>query len=383
MPLHGHFDVVGGISGDMTLGAFIDALPHLEQSLRDDLSAFGVLDHVTLTIRKERVMGLHVTRIDVEVASDAPPTHHWHDIRAFINRADANPKVKMLAIDIFTHLAEAEAQCHGVPVDHVHFHEIADWDSLADIIGIASCVVHSGIESWSCSALPPGSGRVKTAHGLLPVPAPATVLLLRGFELSNDDEAGERITPTGAAVLKTLVSTPKAAAPSGWLNEIGISAGARSLAQKPNILRLFVSEVAIDKRGDTVTRLSFDIDDMTAEELSVALDQIREAPFVLDAGYHVGFGKKGRMRFCIEVLGIAGQENNLIDLCFAETSTIGLRIDDCHRRVLERLDAPENVKRVRRPNGVTAKIESDSLAATKTLNDRRTHSRDTEQQNES
>ncbi|WP_319410887.1 LarC family nickel insertion protein [uncultured Cohaesibacter sp.] len=383
MPLHGHFDVVGGISGDMTLGAFLDAFPHLEQGLRKDLAEFGISDHVELTVRKDKVMGLQVTRVDVDVATDAPPTHHWRDIRAFISNASANPDVKALAIAIFAHLAEAEAICHGVDVEKVHFHEVADWDSLADIIGVASCVIGSGIESWSCSALPPGSGRVQMAHGLLPVPAPATCQLLKGFEMSQDDEEGERITPTGAAILKTLVTTPRASAPAGWLGELGVSAGSKSLVRQPNILRLFVSDISIDKRGDMVTRLSFDIDDMTAEEMSLALDRIRQAPFVLDAGYHVGFGKKGRMRFCVEILGIAGHGDSLIELCFAETSTIGLRVDECRRSILERLDAPENVKRVRRPNGVTAKTESDSLAQISGLKDRRATSRETERQNES
>ena len=378
MTLHGHFDVAGGISGDMAMGVLLDAFPALESGLRADLAACGVLAHVDIDISTTKVMGLVARHISVSVASDAPPTHHWRDIRAFIETSACPAPVRDRAIAIFTLLAEAEAVCHGVPVDDVHFHEIADWDSLADIVGIASLIERSGIRSWSCSDLPRGNGTVSTAHGLLPVPAPATAELLKGFRLFADDELGERITPTGAAILKHLVTAPMASAPGGQLKQIGTSAGKRRLEKRPNILRLFVTEAEQAGHGDLVARLSFEIDDMTAEELSIALDRIRQSELVLDAGYQVGFGKKGRMRFTIDVLGRADRQEELIALCFSETSTIGLRIDTSTRRVLPRLDAPAGTKRVARPGGDTAKIESDSLAQTPTLKARRKLTRDVE-----
>lgn len=371
MSLHGHFDVVGGISGDMALGAMLDAFPELEGALRSDLEACGVLAHVDLTVASGKVMGLMARQVTVGVIPGAPPTHHWHDIRSFLETSNGPPAVRDRAVAIFSGLAEAEAICHGVAVDDVHFHEIADWDSLADIVGIASLTVRSGISSWSCGALPLGNGTVMSAHGLLPVPAPAISQLIKGFRLAADDEQGERVTPTGAAILRHLVADPKAAPPGGWLAATGVSAGQRRLLKRPNILRLFVTEAPEDGVGNMVARLSFEIDDMTAEELSLALDRIRQPPWVLDAGYQVGFGKKGRMRFCVDVLGQAEHAEELIGLCFAETSTIGLRADTCQRRVLTRLEAPDGIKRVKRPGGDTAKIESDSLAAVPTLKARR------------
>ncbi len=379
MSLHGHFDVVGGISGDMSLGAMLDAFPELEGDLRSDLDACGVLPHVTIEVASTKVMGLVVRQAKVSVVPGAPPTHHWHDIRAFIENSACPPAVRDRAIAIFTGLAEAEAVCHGVAVDDVHFHEIADWDSLADIVGVASLIERCGVASWSCGALPLGNGTVMTAHGLLPVPAPATAELLKGYRLTADDELGERITPTGAAILRHLVTDPGAASAGGWLKATGVATGQRRLVKRPNILRLFVTETAEVGVGDLVQRLSFEIDDMTAEELSISLERIRQSEWVLDAGYQVGFGKKGRMRFTVDVLGRADHGEDLVALCFAETSTIGLRVDTCQRRVLTRLPAPEGAKRVRRPGGDTAKVESDRLASVPTLKARRRRVRDVEQ----
>lgn len=371
MTLHGHFDIVGGISGDMALGALLDAFPHLEEPLRADLRACGILDHAELQVTTSSVMGLRVRRARVGVLNGAPPTHHWRDIRAFLERADCQSDIRVHALAIFTHLAEAEALCHGVDVDDVHFHEIADWDSLADIVGVASLIVRSGIKGWSCSALPLGNGTVRSAHGILPVPVPATAELLKGFRFGHDDEQGERVTPTGAAILRHLVIEPKAGPPVGWLSTTGTGAGERRLARHPNILRLLVSELSEQGEGDMITRLAFDIDDMTPEEISVALDRIRAQPGILDAGYQVGIGKKGRMRFSVDVLVAGGHEEEAIMLCFAETATIGLRVESHLRRVLMRLHGPSGIKRVARPGGNTAKIESDLVATEPTLKARR------------
>jgi len=374
---HGHLDALGGISGDMALGALLDAFPDLEEPLRADLGACGVLDHVSLEVSAANVMGLQVRRVKVSVRGNAPPTHHWHEIRSYLEAATCPPEVRDHALAIFGLLARAEAVCHGVDVEEVHFHEVADWDSLADIVGVASLVARSGITGWSCSTLPLGSGTVMSAHGMLPVPAPATAELLKGFEFRQDVEPGERITPTGAAILRHLVHDP-ADRPSGRLTAVGTGAGERRLQKTPNILRLLVTEQPEEGNGDVVTRLSFEIDDMTPEELAVALDKIRAHPGILDAGYHVGIGKKGRMRFSVDVLAASSHTEDAIALCFAETATIGLRIDQPVRRVLTRLDGPDGVKRVARPGGNTAKIESDRVASTPTLKARRHMSADVE-----
>lgn len=374
---HGHLDAIGGISGDMALGALLDTFPHLEDPLRADLGACGILDHVSLEVSTADVMGLRVRRAKVGVRGDAPPTHHWREIRSFLETAKCLPEIRAHALAIFELLAQAEAVCHGVDIEAVHFHEVADWDSLADIVGVASLVARCGITRWSCSSLPLGSGTVMSAHGILPVPAPATAELLKGFEVRQDAELGERITPTGAAILRHLVDTA-GGRPAGRLAAVGTGAGERRLLKTPNILRLLVTEPTEEGNGDLVTRLSFEIDDMTPEELAVALDKIREPSWILDAGYGVGVGKKGRMRFSVDVLAASGHAEEAIALCFAETATIGLRVDQPLRRILTRLDTPPGVKRVARPGGATAKIESDLVASIPTLKARRQRSADVE-----
>ena len=291
---------------------------------------------------------------------------------------------KAVALSIFGALAAAEAACHGVDVEEVHFHEIADWDSLADIVAAASLVATSGAATWSVADLPIGSGRALTQHGPVPIPAPATARLLEGFAVFDDGVAGERVTPTGAAILRSL-SPSQAARPAGALLRTGVGAGTRDLPGVANICRLLVLETAAP-HGDAVSEIAFEIDDMTPEEISVALDRIREGAGVVDAGYTLGYGKKGRARYAVTVLARAEAADGAADLCLAETSTLGVRIGRAARRVLAR--APGEFEGVRtktatRPAGRTAKAESDDLADVQTLKARRAVAHAAEQAAES
>jgi len=178
MAKHLHLDVTGGIAGDMFLSAMLSACPELRGAMLDDLRAAGVLEHVTLSIDTVREKGFAAVRVKVTTASDAPPTSQWRDIRAFIDGSGLDAPVKARALAIFALLAEAEATCHGVAPDDVHFHEIADWDALMDVTAAGSiCAALSGA-TVSLAALPLGGGLVETAHGKLPVPAPATLAVV-------------------------------------------------------------------------------------------------------------------------------------------------------------------------------------------------------------
>ncbi|MCP1168447.1 LarC family nickel insertion protein, partial [Limimaricola sp. ASW11-118] len=199
MSRHMHIDALGGLSGDMFAAAMLSALPEAAERLRADLHDAGLDEHVALDIAEIRKSGFAATQLSFDIAAEAPPTHHWSDIRRMIEATALRAPVKQAAIAIFTGLAEAEAACHGIAVERVHFHEIADWDSIADIIAAASLIDSAGAASWSCSELPLGGGRVRTQHGLIPVPVPATAHLLTGFRFVDDGVAGERVTPTGAA----------------------------------------------------------------------------------------------------------------------------------------------------------------------------------------
>ncbi|MGX9848982.1 nickel pincer cofactor biosynthesis protein LarC [Limimaricola litoreus] len=372
MSRHMHIDALGGLSGDMFAAAMLSALPEAAERLRADLHDAGLDEHVALDIAEIRKSGFAATQLSFDIAAEAPPTHHWSDIRRMIEATALRAPVKQAAIAIFTGLAEAEAACHGIAVERVHFHEIADWDSIADIIAAASLIDSAGAASWSCSELPLGGGRVRTQHGLIPVPVPATAHLLTGFRFVDDGVAGERVTPTGAAILRHLAPR-QGAAPAGLvLRGSGTGAGQRELEGIPNICRLLCFETADDR--DLVGSIAFEIDDMTPEEISVALDRIRAGEGVLDAGYTLGHGKKSRIRYNVTVLSQPHLVEDVARLCLEETSTIGLRLEPLRRQILRRRAGRVQglrSKTVDRPGGATTKIESDDLAGIATLAARR------------
>jgi uncharacterized protein (DUF111 family) len=301
----------------------------------------------------------------------------WSELEPWIAALDLEPAIRANVLAIFRHLAEAEARAHGVTPAEVHFHEVADWDSVVDIIAAASLAARSRVASWSVASLPLGAGTIAGAHGVLPIPAPATVQLLKGFYVHRDDEPGERVTPTGAAILRHLVRDPIAAPWTGCIVGHGAGAGTRKMRSRPNILRVLAIDTA-HADSDQVGEVGFEIDDMTPEEISVALDRIRADDAVLDAAYHIDYGKKSRTRFAIRVLLRAGRDEHVADLCFRETATLGLRTGMAVRRILPRSDhhvAGLRVKRATRPGGTTAKTESDDLAGIEGLDARRANAR--------
>ncbi|HEY0885053.1 MAG TPA: LarC family nickel insertion protein [Ramlibacter sp.] len=414
---HVHLDAVGGVAGDMFVAAMLDALPDLRQRVFGDLAAVlpNGIGRPELT---EGLSGaLAVRRFGLVGASPAAPARHHHrghdhghhhghahdhdhgrpepagsdvqhahgtrfvDLAARIEAAPLHAGTAAQAVAILRRLAQAESRMHRVPVDEVHFHEVGDWDSLLDVVAAGSIAAALAGWTWSVSALPRGSGLVRTRHGLLPVPAPATTELLTGFSWRDDGLPGERVTPTGAAVLAHLVANPSLRLPDGLrLIASGMGAGTRELEGMPNVLRAVVH--AIDDRAavdDEVMVLSFDVDDMTGEEIGVAADRLRAAAGVLDVSLGLRIGKKGRPLHDFRLLVGPGQLESVTELCLRETSTIGLRWHRVQRRRLPRegdavaLDGGTlRRKRVQRPGGgTTVKVESDDLAGTDTLAARR------------
>jgi uncharacterized protein (TIGR00299 family) protein len=278
----------------------------------------------------------------------------FRDMVARIEAAPLAHGTAQHATAILRLLAEAEAAIHHVPVDQVHFHEIGDWDSLMDVTAAGSVAAALDGARWSVSALPRGDGLVRTRHGLLPVPAPATARLLEGFRWRDDGIGGERVTPTGAAILRHLVAAPDARV-SGRLEATGTGAGTRELPNQPNILRATVfAEVAGATGDEDILVLCFDIDDMTAEELGVASDRLRAVGGVRDLVLVPAIGKKGRPVHTFRLLVEPGAEDAVATACFTETSTIGLRWHTERRMVLPRaasVAGPLRVKTVTRPSG--------------------------------
>ena len=207
---HLHLDPIGGMSGDMFLGTMLDACPELFDGLVRMMRTAGLPDdwQVELNPAKDHAMTGSRLSIVPPASGKSRPTGTFLKIKEMLKDAGLAPNVLTRALDIFTHLAKAEAKAHGTPLENVHFHEVADWDSVADIVGAAFCIEAFPGASWSVGPIPLGGGRVQTSHGPLPVPAPATAELLKGFAVIDDGVSGERVTPTGAAILKSLAPSP-------------------------------------------------------------------------------------------------------------------------------------------------------------------------------
>ena len=416
---HIHLDALGGIAGDMFIAALLDAFPEHEAAVVASIRAAaferpvdgellrhndGVFQGRRFVVRDgsdsesrngdapDDSLGMPHAHSDAHDHSHdhshthahahghshahghAPPHHHhatWAAIRAHLEAAPIDGAVRHHALAIFAHLAAAEAHVHGMAVDAVAFHEVGAWDSIADIIGAAHLVAALGADAWTVSPLPLGSGRVRTAHGPLPVPAPATALLLEGFPVVQDGVGGERVTPTGAAIVRHLCTPGEPWAAPRVLSRSGVGFGTRTLAGVSNCVRVLVFDAgALDRGHDEVTVVEFEVDDQSAEDLAVGLERLRRHDAVLDVLQAPVFGKKGRVMTHVRLLAHPADLAAVIDACFRETTSIGLRYHVVQRATLSRTftEVAVGARRVRvksvdRPGGRTAKAEIEDVAA--------------------
>ncbi len=374
--MHIHLDLVGGLSGDMFISGMLDVFPELADGLDDVISTAGFADLVTLSLAPKNdgiLIGSHFT---VKAAADAHGHDHRHyrEIRRIISESPLDTPTRDAAIDIFHIIAEAEAAIHDKPIEDVAFHEVGAWDSIADVLCAAHLITTSGATSFSVSSLPLGRGQVKTAHGMLPIPAPATALILKGYAFHFDEPEGERITPTGAGIIRHLTQPVDQATHRGRLIKTGVGFGTRQFPGLSNIVRVMVFD-AIEPAEtrwlqDEVIALEFELDDQTPEDLATAIDAIRTHTAVLDVVQYGVLGKKGRQAISVRVLTRPADENIVIALCFEQTTTLGIRRAQYARSILRR--AADNVeyegtgyriKTAERPGQKTAKVEMDDLTA--------------------
>ncbi|MBX2806677.1 MAG: LarC family nickel insertion protein [Hyphomicrobiales bacterium] len=360
---HLHLDPLGGIAGDMFSAAMLDLMPAMEaKALAAGQALLG--DKVTTEILRDPVDGFAGRRLKVVCESGA---HHRRlpDVLSMIDRCDVLPdRARAIATGIFTKLAEAEAEVHGKPLESIHFHEVGAADSILDIALAGLLIDAAGAESWSVGALPLGGGTVKTEHGLMPVPAPATTLLLRGFDIHDDGVGGERVTPTGAAILAYLRDRMISIRPSGAIGRTGMGFGTRKLPAMPNMLRVLEIQGG-DEANDVVAVIEFELDDQTAEELACALDILRALGGVRDIVQTPCFGKKGRMVAAIRVLCEPSAREPVRDAIFSQTTTLGVREQIVTRHVLERWSEERGGVRVKgamRGDRASRKAEFDDLA---------------------
>ncbi len=379
-----HLDLVGGLSGDMFVAAMVDALPALGGTVLSELACVQPPGAALPTFREATSGGLRARRFGL--ASPVTPSHAhagtaYPSLRRRIADAPLSAPTRTHALALLALLAGAEASVHGIALDTVHFHELADWDSLLDLVAAGAIAAALDGARWTASAPPLGGGTVRTAHGLLPVPAPATSSLLTGYPWRDDGVAGERVTPTGAAILRHLVPATAcdAARPGGRLAAVGCGAGTREVPELPNVVRALVFERVAAASTDAVAIVEFDIDDMSGEEIALAAERLRAEPGVLDVSVGTRAGKKGRPLADFRLLGTPDAADAIARACFSETSTLGLRIREERRRLLPRSEvatavgsATLRVKVAERPAGRrTAKAAHDDVAAARGLGERR------------
>ncbi|MEM7694014.1 MAG: LarC family nickel insertion protein [Pseudomonadota bacterium] len=371
--MHLHFDPLGGAAGDMVVAALASARPDIWPRAAATLNAV-LPPSLTPTLTEGRSHGFAGTRFSLIGSAPPAPSRHA-DLAAHLAAHCPDAAVTTRAQGTLRRLAEAEATVHGVPVETVHFHEIGDWDTLADAVAAAALMEAMGATTLSVAPFPLGGGRVRSAHGPLPVPAPATAHLLRGFDITDDGIPGERVTPTGAAILAE--ATPGEA--SGRLVAVGAGLGTRDLSGVANLLRVLA--FAPTTQGAAVDVIECAVDDMTGEEIGHASAHLRGLSGVLDLALTPRQGKKGRPETLFTLLVAPHAREEAITALFEETATLGVRIRREARRTLPRhadQAAGIAIKRAERPGGATSKAEADDLAPLKTLAARRRAARTAE-----
>ena len=332
-----YFDAFSGVSGDMTVGAFLSLGVELER-LRSELSVLP-LGGYALRAGEKLVHGIRACKFDVDVAAHEHGHSHTHrayaDIRAMLTGSALQPRVRETALAIFARLAVAEGRVHGVSADAVTFHEVGALDSIVDIVGTAIGLAALDVESVYVSSLPLGSGTVTSQHGTIPVPAPATVELLRGFAVRVGDGSGELVTPTGAAIVAAL-ARPGAALPPMSIDAIGYGAGTRTLTDRPNLLRLLLGRAtAVAAAGDDLIEIATNIDDTSPELYEHVMEQLFAAG-ARDVWLAPAQMKKNRPGTVLHVLAEPAAREALATLVLRETSAIGLRFHPVRRVVLPR-----------------------------------------------
>jgi uncharacterized protein (TIGR00299 family) protein len=330
-----YFDCFSGISGDMVLGALVDAGADL-RAIEAELRKLG-LEGWSISASRVKRGEIFATRVEVETSEG----HHHRGLSIILQRIDnakLAPRAAERARKIFTRLAEAEAKVHQQPIEQVHFHEVGAVDSIVDIVGAAVGFELLGIDEFACSAFDVGAGQAQTAHGLLPVPAPATSELLKGAPMFSSGIVKELVTPTGAAIATTLASR-YAEIPKMTLKAIGYGAGSADLKEKANVLRLLIGESAVTEPAEywdaPVTVIETNIDDMSPQIYGYFVERALETG-ALDVFSCSAQMKKNRPGQLITILCEPPNVSRLIDLIFRETTTIGVRTHEVRRRTLAR-----------------------------------------------
>jgi pyridinium-3,5-bisthiocarboxylic acid mononucleotide nickel chelatase len=365
-------DAPTGLAGNMLLAALFDlGLP--QAAVEAPLAALGFHGRYRLALEQRHSGGLRGLHLEVQALEAEPPHRHWQALRALIAAAPLEPALQRRVLEVFGLLAEAEATVHGLAAEQVHFHEVGAIDALVDVVGVCAGLQHFGVQQLVCTPPPAGHGSVQTAHGSLPLPAPAVLELARRCAVplasSADFPAGELTTPTGLALMAALADR-FAEAPALRPHAVGVGLGSRRL-DRPNLLRLVLAEplepasaAEVAAHGshaapqlEPLLQQQAQIDDASAEDLAVLAEQLRAAGALEVFSQPVQM-KKGRLGTLLTVLARPEQANSLREVWWRHGTSLGVREQVQQRWALPRqllqLDTPwgvVRVKRATRPDG--------------------------------
>lgn len=349
-------DCGSGISGDMTLAAFIDLGVPLEW-LQKSLARLP-LDGFDITVSSVFRNGLAARKVDVAVRS-GQPSRNYAVIRSLIAASPLSERVRKLSLAMFEKIARAEAVVHSCPLDQVHFHEVGGVDALVDMIGTALCAEYLDVKKAVAAFVPLGSGQVKCSHGVLPLPAPATVEILKQAPVYGAGLSGELVTPTGAAILTTLAGR-FGLMPPMTINSVGYGAGTLEIEGRPNVLRLLAGsfqETAAVEEPAGLLMVEACIDDMNPEICGYVMEKLF-ADGALDVCWVPAFMKKNRPGTMIQVLCDQARRDLIVKRILSEATTTGVRYYPVGRTVLPRrpvdvetVYGTVRAKQITRPDG--------------------------------
>jgi len=345
------FDIISGISGDMTIGALLDAGADFD-CLKQEVAKLN-LQGFELELSYVKRSEINAVKFDVRIHQQ--PQHHTHytDIVKLISSSGLSGRVKANSLKIFETIAVAEAKIHNIPIEQIHFHEVGAIDSIVDIVGVCVCLENLGIEEVYTTPVKLGGGVINTQHGVMPNPAPATVEILKEYPVEFTNINYELTTPTGAAIVKTF-ARPYSPSPGqgagGWtsplpkgmgmrIQKIGYGSGTFEINESPNILRVIIGETAslsfAEGLGEELFQIETNIDDMNPQVYPYVMGKLFEAG-VRDVYYHDVTMKKGRPGILLSVLTDAQVLERALEIIYSETTTIGVRINKIDRHRLQR-----------------------------------------------
>ncbi len=334
-----YIDAIGGASGDMLLGAFLDDLVPFEIFEKN----MSQLELPNYEIDLRETQKHHIGARKFSVKSRDKTHRHLSDIEKLIQKSSLSSYVKENALTVFRKLGEQEARIHQIPIEKVHFHEVGAVDSIIDIVGTFICLDYLKPQRILSSPLPVSQGLVKAAHGTLPVPAPATIALLKDYPLVSKPIEGELVTPTGAAIITHISNGQLPENQQFKINRLGYGAGSKDFKEIPNLLRIWEGEFLGETLYETCIQIETNIDDLNPEFYPY-LQQLLFDAGAMDVTIYPGIMKKGRPGNLVSILADESRLDEIRNILYNQTSTLGFRYFRVHRekipRQITKIDSP-------------------------------------------